>query len=265
MSEKIEHLKNILEAAILTAGEPLSMVKILTLFPEDAAPAKEDLLEALEALQQDCMSRGVELKKIGKAWRYQSKEEYAPWLRRLSETRPARFSRAMLETLAIIAYRQPVTRGDIEEIRGVSVSTDILRTLLNREWVKQVGHRDVPGHPGLYGTTREFLEYFNLGSLSELPPLPEKRDTVDIADELNIRLPLTITTGNDDREQTTSEMTEGMETVADPITELDNNSEIDAGVAADPSAQRVEDIPVDEEREDAESEVVGPLPTQLEG
>ncbi|MFC1664402.1 SMC-Scp complex subunit ScpB [Pseudomonadota bacterium] len=275
MSEKIEQLKSILEAALLAAGEPLTMVKILALFPEDAEPAKEDLLEALDSLQQDCESRGVELKKIGKAWRYQSKEQYAPWLRRLSESRPPRYSRALLETLAIIAYRQPVTRGDIEEIRGVSVSTDILRTLQNREWVKQVGHRDVPGHPGLYGTTKEFLGYFNLGSLTELPPLPEKRDSVDIAEELNIRLPLTIS-GGDDKEQSSSDVVTDIEQLIGSVVETDDREENESRAVVEPpdvasssedaiSPDTLQDISVAVDPQETEPDLVSVSQTQPDG
>ncbi len=132
----------------------------------------------------------MELKKIGSGYRFQSRERYAPWLRRLNEGRPPRFSRAQLETLSIIAYRQPVTRGDIEEIRGVSVSPDIIRALLERGWIREVGHRDVPGKPALIATTQEFLAYFNLTSLRELPELSAKREISEIAEELNLTLPV---------------------------------------------------------------------------
>jgi segregation and condensation protein B len=180
-------IRNILEAALLVAGQPLTVEKMLTLFPPDAQPAREQLREALQALEQDYEGRGVELKQIDRGWRIQTREKYAVWVARVLEERPPRYSRALLETLAIIAYRQPVTRGEIEEIRGVSVSTDIVRTLLEREWVKQVGVREVPGRPALYGTTRQFLEHFNLKSLEDMPPLAELRSIEEIGAELDRR------------------------------------------------------------------------------
>jgi segregation and condensation protein B len=138
-------------------------------------------------LQEDYADRGIELKQIDHSYRFQTREKYSEWIARLSEERPLRYSRALLETLAIIAYRQPVTRGEIEDIRGVTVSSEIIKTLLGREWIRQVGQREVPGRPALYGTTRGFLEHFNLGSLDELPPLAELRDIDKIAAELNLQ------------------------------------------------------------------------------
>lgn len=190
MSEQHSELKNIVEAALLASESPLSVSALASLFPEDAKPSADQLKEVFEQLDRDYEGRGVELRRVGKGYRFQSREKYSPWLRKLSEGRPPRYSRAFLETLAIIAYRQPVTRGDIEEIRGVTVSSDIMRQLLDRDWVKEVGHRDVPGRPALLGTTQQFLEYFNLEALSDLPPLLERREASDIARELNLRLPL---------------------------------------------------------------------------
>ncbi len=183
-------LKNIVEAALFAAEQPLTIRNLKSLFPLDAQPTTEQIGAALKQLESEYDNRGIELRRVGKGYRFQSREKYAPWLRRINEGRPPRYSRAMLETLAIIAYRQPVTRGDIEEIRGVGVSVDIMRSLLNRGWVKEIGHRDVPGHPALFGTTAEFLAYFNLRSLSELPPLKQKREPAEVARELNLRLPL---------------------------------------------------------------------------
>lgn len=190
MSESNSELKNIVEAALLVAGQPLTLDKMLSLFPEDSRPTREELHATIDALNDDYRDRGIELQQIDRGYRFQTREKYANWIGRLSEERPARYSRALLETLAIIAYRQPVTRAEIEEIRGVAVSTDIMKTLLGREWVKQVGVRDVPGKPGIYGTTRGFLEHFNLKSLDELPPLSELRDLAKIAAELNLSLPM---------------------------------------------------------------------------
>ena len=164
-------IKKIVEAAVLTSEVPVSVEQIRSLFNEDDRPQILDIERALLDLERECEDRGVELKKISNGYRYQSREEYSDWLRRLSEIRPRRYSRALMETLSIIAFRQPVTRGDIENIRGVSVSTEIMRTLLTNEWIEQAGYKQVPGRPALFKTTDRFLEYFNLESLEELPAL----------------------------------------------------------------------------------------------
>ncbi|OGI52234.1 MAG: SMC-Scp complex subunit ScpB [Candidatus Muproteobacteria bacterium RIFCSPHIGHO2_02_FULL_65_16] len=188
MTETNSELKNIIEAALLVAGQPLTMEKLLTMFPEESRPTRDEVRAVLQALELEYAERPVELKQIDRAWRFQTRAKYASWVARLAEERPQRYSRALLETLAIIAYRQPVTRGDIEEIRGVSVSADIVRTLLERGWVREVGVRDVPGRPALLGTTREFLEHFNLKGLEDLPPLAALRDLAAIGAELDQRL-----------------------------------------------------------------------------
>ncbi len=186
---EVSELKNIIEAAIFAASEPLSIRKIMQLFPDDAQPSKEEIKEALDRIEQDYAERGVELKKLGKGWRFRSKEKYATWLRRLTINNPPRFSRALLETLSIIAYRQPVTRGDIEDIRGVAVSSDIIRAIEERGWIAEIGHRDVPGRPALFGTTSEFLEYFGLASLRELPELMQPRELAEVAKDMHLTLP----------------------------------------------------------------------------
>ena len=183
-------LQNIIEAALYTSKEPLGVRKIMAMFPDDAQPSKVDIQNVILRLEEQCDSRGVELRRIGKGWRYQTKEKYATWLRKLGAQKPPRYSRALLETLSIIAYRQPVTRGDIEEIRGVGVSSETIRTLEEREWVQAIGHRDVPGRPTLFGTTQSFLEYFNMTSLRELPELMDRRDLGEIAKEMNLTLPM---------------------------------------------------------------------------
>lgn len=206
MSEVNKEVKNIIEAALLVAGAPLTLDRMLNLFPEDSRPQREEIKAILTAIEEDYIDRGIELKQIDRGWRIQSREKYVEWLSRLTEEKPPRYSRAALETLAIIAYRQPVTRGDIEEIRGVSVSTDIIRQLQERDWIRQVGQRDVPGKPALYGTTRGFLEYFNLKSLSELPTLAELRDLDEISKELNLPLNLGVREGSaQDDEQVANE------------------------------------------------------------
>ncbi|MDG1906655.1 MAG: SMC-Scp complex subunit ScpB [Arenicella sp.] len=188
-SNEISELKNIIEAALFAASEPLTVRKLIRLFPDDAQPTKDEIKEALDRIESEYSDRGVELKKLGKGWRFRSKEKYATWLRRLTINNPPRFSRALLETLSIIAYRQPVTRGDIEEIRGVAVSTDIIRAIEDRGWIAEIGHRDVPGRPALFGTTSEFLEYFGLESLRELPELMQPRELIEVAKEMNLTLP----------------------------------------------------------------------------
>ena len=187
MREPNPELKNIIEAALLVAGQPLTIEKMLAMFPEGSQPAREDIRAVLDALASEYTARGVELREIGKGWRIQTREKYAEYVARLLEERPQRYTRALLETLAIIAYRQPVTRGEIEHIRGVSVSTDIVRTLTERGWIKEVGRRDVPGRPALLGTTREFLEHFNLRSLEDMPPLAELRSLEEVGAELERR------------------------------------------------------------------------------
>ncbi|WP_019605107.1 SMC-Scp complex subunit ScpB [Teredinibacter turnerae] len=176
MSYDIDQLKFIIEGAVLAAGEPVTLDRLLTLFDENETPTKDALREAIAAIQTDCASRGFQLIEVASGYRFQVKEDLAVWINRLWEEKPQKYSRALLETLALIAYRQPITRGDIEEVRGVAVSSHIIKTLAERDWVKVVGHRDVPGRPALYATTRQFLDYFNLKSLDELPTLGELRD-----------------------------------------------------------------------------------------
>jgi segregation and condensation protein B len=188
MSLQKAELKNLIEAALLAAGEPLTIERLLAMFPDESRPSRQAVSDALKELERDYEGRGIELKRIDRGYRVQTRERYAEWLGRLSQERPPRYSRALLETLAIIAYRQPVTRGDIESIRGVSVSSEIVHALLEREWIRQVGHRDTPGKPALYGTTRQFNEYFNLASLDELPPLADLRDLDEIGRQLDLRL-----------------------------------------------------------------------------
>ena len=160
-----EQLKNLIEAALFAAGEPLSLERLLALCSDEERPAREQVRDILAALRDECTTRGIELIEVGSGFRFQVKQELSPWLARLWEERAPRYSRALFETLALIAYRQPITRGEIEEVRGVTVSSTIMKTLLEREWIRSVGHRDVPGKPALYGTTRQFLDHFNLSSL----------------------------------------------------------------------------------------------------
>ena len=177
-------LKKIIEAALLAAPQPLTRTQMVAMFDEAEAPGNEDISRAIEALQIDCAERGVELIEIASGWRYQVKQDVFPWVTRMWSERAPRYSRALLETLALIAYRQPITRAEIEQIRGVSVSTHIVRTLEEREWIRVVGHRDVPGRPALFGTSKGFLDYFNLKSLDQLPALSDLRDIEELNPQL---------------------------------------------------------------------------------
>ncbi len=179
-----DSLKKIIEAALLAAPQPLTRAQMVALFDEVEAPGNEEVSRAIEALQNDCAERGVELVEIASGWRYQVKQDVFPWVTRMWSERPPRYSRALLETLALIAYRQPITRAEIEQIRGVSVSTHIVRTLEEREWIRVVGHRDVPGRPALFGTSKGFLDYFNLKSLDQLPALSDLRDIEELNPQL---------------------------------------------------------------------------------
>ena len=182
-----QQIKNILEAILMSAGKPVSAEKLLQYFDdEDPRPSITIVRKQIAELQQDCEDRGIVLNEVASGYRYQARDGYGKWVSKLWEEKPPRYSRALLETLSLIAYRQPVTRADIEDVRGVSVSTNIVRTLLEREWVRVVGHREVPGRPALYATTRQFLDYFNLKSLDELPTLSEIRDLSKIDPELDL-------------------------------------------------------------------------------
>ena len=182
--ENLKRVQNIVEAALLAAGRPLTVDQLRELFEEHERPPRQVIEHVLMLLDEACIGRGFELKKVASGYRFQVRQDVAPWVGRLFEEKPQRYSRALLETLALIAYRQPITRGEIEEIRGVTVSSNIIRTLQEREWVRVVGHKDVPGRPAMYATTRQFLDYFNLTSLDELPPLAEIRDLEEIGREI---------------------------------------------------------------------------------
>lgn len=211
-------IKRIVEAALLASDGPLSVANITRLFvPGELDPdnASKQVRDALKALQAEAEERGVELRRIASGYRYQVRQELSEWVSRLWDEKPPRYTRALLETLSIIIYKQPVTRGDIEQIRGVGVSQNIMRTLVERDWIKVVGQKEVPGRPSLYGTTKALLDYFSLKSLDELPPLAEIKALIEpkLVDE-------------------TGQM-EGLETAPD----------VPSGAADDPAAQ---DIPVDD-------------------
>ncbi len=184
MSQK--KIKNIVEAALMISTQPLNIKRLMSLFEEDKTlhPNRDNIKQAIIDLQKDFEGRGVNLVEVASGFRFQADDEYADWINHLFDERPPRYSRALLETLSIIAYRQPITRGEIEDIRGVSVSGTITKTLLEREWIKVVGHRDVPGRPELLATTKSFLDYFNLKKLSDLPPLEDIKDFDSINPDL---------------------------------------------------------------------------------
>ena len=179
-----EKVRAIIEAALLSADGPVPLDRLVGLFKDDeiASDVKEKkqiIKTALKELNDECENRGVELANLAGGYRFQSKQDLSPWISRLWDEKPPRYTRALLETLAIIAYQQPVSRGDIEQIRGVAVSPNIMRTLIDRDWVQSLGHREVPGRPMLYGTTRSFLDYFGVKKLSDLPPLEEIKQLAD--------------------------------------------------------------------------------------
>lgn len=183
---QLERSKQIVEAAIFAADGPLDRDTLLTLFDEQDCPSKAELSRMLEEIGEQYAERGIELREVASGFRFQVRKELGIWVSRLWQERPPRYSRAILETLALMAYRQPITRGEIEEIRGVSVSSHIIKSLLERNWVRVVGHRDVPGRPAMFATTRQFLDYFDLKSLEDLPPLSEIKDLDKLNEELEL-------------------------------------------------------------------------------
>jgi segregation and condensation protein B len=185
-----DFLRQILEAAIMVSDKPMDVSHLEKLFDEKERPHRDEIRAALDEITTDCRDKGFELVKVSSGYRFQTKQSLSAWVRRVWEEKPKKFSRAMLETLALIAYRQPTTRGDIESVRGVSVSSDIIRVLDERGWIRVVGHRDVPGKPELLATTKEFLDYFNLKSLDQLPSLAEIKDFTDVDPALELLMPI---------------------------------------------------------------------------
>jgi len=207
------------------------------MFKPDDAPATDELNAVLDQLASDYHGRGIELVSVANGYRFQTQVQYASALRRLRESRPPRYSRALLETLAIIAYRQPVTRGDVEEVRGVAVSTDIMRALLERGWVRQMGEREVPGRPALYGTTTDFLEYFNLASIQQLPELADQRELAEIAKDLNILLPEPRQTSSEEAGLAERDSEESIDSDENPVADVDRP--IDSDTSTQPVADRI--------------------------
>ncbi|MGH8222134.1 MAG: SMC-Scp complex subunit ScpB [Woeseiaceae bacterium] len=185
-------LKGIIEAALLAYGQPLSVDQLREMFDEFERPDAAEIRRALAQLSRDCDARPMELVEVASGWRLQVRSVFAARLSKLWQERPSRYSRALLETLALIAYRQPITRGEIEDVRGVTVNPNIVRTLTERGWIRVVGHREVPGHPELLGTTRDFLDYFGLKTLDELPSLAALKDMDDVGIQLEFQGPATV-------------------------------------------------------------------------
>lgn len=183
----MDELKNIIEAILLSSNEPVAVEKMQEVFDEERRPSLDELKDILNSLKADYSTRAFELIQVASGYKVQTKPEYSSWVSRIQIEKPAKYSRALLETLAIIAYKQPVTRADIEELRGVAVNSHIMKTLMEREWIRIAGHKDVPGKPAVYTTTKEFLNYFNLHYLSELPSLPQIMETLTVH---NANLPI---------------------------------------------------------------------------
>lgn len=246
-----EKLQNLIEAALMVYGKPMSIDKLMQLFEEEQRPSTSELREAISALNESYESRGVELKEVASGYRFQAKQEYATWIARLWEERAPRYSRALLETMALIAYRQPITRSEIEDVRGVSVSSHIVKTLLEREWVRVVGHRDVPGRPALYATTKDFLDYFNLKSLEELPTLSEIRDL----DKINAELDFDESQSSDDNaNESSSEALKNSETADTEIADSEARDSSDANDSETIDSETKDTDTVNSEVEQANTE-----------
>lgn len=273
-----EQLKPIVEAALLASTQPMTIAQLKAIFGEDEEIGTDELTQVLAALGADCEGRGVELVEVASGWRYQVRREVHSWVSRMWAEKPSRYSRALLETLALIAYRQPITRPEIEQIRGVVVSSNIIKTLEEREWIRVVGHRDVPGKPALFGTTRAFLDYFNLKSLDALPPLSEIRDLEELNPQMRFEgdaepaaaraaLPAdadgedTLTTdntpNNDDAVADATAADIAAETAPDEGDAIEAANQLPAGddvAAASPTADEAENPASDVEDDDAEKD-----------
>ena len=258
-----EQLKNIIEAILMVAEEPMTLSDLLKFFDAElVVPERADIREALNTLQADYEQRGMELVEVASGFRIQAQEKYAGWVNRLFDEKPARYSRALLETLAIIAYKQPITRSEIEEIRGVSVSSNIIKTLQERVWIRIVGHRDVPGKPALIATTKEFLDYFNLKKLSELPSLAEIKDfdqmNPDLFEGMDINPADLIDKNEEETEQNTEavdEATSALELVeSTEVDELDNSSD-ENEEETEQNIEAVDEATSDPEFEESTTEV----------
>ncbi|MBX2823303.1 MAG: SMC-Scp complex subunit ScpB, partial [Gammaproteobacteria bacterium] len=239
-----EQLVKILEASLLVAGRPLNLGQIDNLFEHEAQrdkPSREAIKDALATLQQQYEGRGVELVEVASGFRIQARQEHAPFVANLFQEKTPRYSRALLETLVLIAYRQPITRGEVEDVRGVAVSTNIIKTLMEREWIRVLGHRDVPGRPAIYGTTRQFLDYFNLKRIDELPTLSEIKELDQIDPDLAREMALLESTDA----PTDEASVDGTDYAANVET-----PDVDADSPELPEVQTAEAAPVDDSAEE---------------
>ena len=258
MSEVDNKVKMIVEGLLLAAGRPLTLDNIIAVFSEDEKPDKKELKSVMEAIAKSCDDRGFELIEVASGYRFQVKQDLSDWVAKLWEERPPRYTRALLETLALIAYRQPITRGDIEEIRGVAVSPNIIRTLLDREWIRVVGHRDVPGRPAMFATTKQFLDYFNLKSLQELPPLSEVKElgasekSLDLTEELINQRVLDLPEDATDENAVELSDEEKAELLAEEEAIELSKKPLDEILHDDPGRQHEEDSDLDDEDDEDE-------------
>ncbi|MET4727319.1 segregation and condensation protein B [Lysobacter enzymogenes] len=237
-------ITRIVEAALLAANQPLSLAQLHALFPEDQPPPADSVETALQTLREGCAERGVELVEVASGFRFQVQADVHAWVARLWTERQTRYTRATLETLALIAYRQPITRGEIEQVRGVAVSSNIIKALEEREWIRVVGHRDVPGKPALFGTTKSFLDYFGLKRLDDLPPLSELKDIGELEPQLPLDgapIPAGVDAGNDG---------EGETDAANDEAPADADADADAEAAADETDAATDDTAADAEPQD---------------
>ncbi len=258
---EIKKLKNILEAVLLAAERSLTVIQLEALFElDEERPTRDEIRKALHEMEDDYEARGFELKHVASGYRLQVKQEYATWVGRLWEERPARYTRALLETMALIAYRQPITRGEIEEVRGVSVSSNIIKTLLERDWIKVLGHKDVPGKPTLYGTTKEFLDYFNLRKLDELPTLAEIKDLDAIHPELELDEDAVDGDGGSAANDETRDLSANDSDAQSPASEQTVSDDNEAEIAEDAEATvaESEDTAEQETSEQADAESTRP-------
>ena len=269
-------LVQIIEGALLAAGKPLTVAQLASLFEDHECPDNADIRAALKEIEERCEGRGFELQEVSSGFRYQVRQSLSPWVGRLWQERPQKYSRALLETLALIAYRQPITRGEIEEIRGVAVSSNIIKTLHEREWIRVVGHRDVPGRPAMYATTRQFLDYFNLKSLDQLPALAEIRDLETLNAELGFSEPVQgESSGSEDVPGLTvvggTEHSPGSEEGEDTVSLAEAAADLESRVAATEvaeegdmprAAQDAEDASTEEAAADPVSEQEGGVPPE---
>ena len=266
-------VKRIFEAALMAAEKPLMRRELVALFEDRERPSDELIDGAIKELGEDCAERGYELKRVASGYRYQVRQELSQWVSKLWSERAPRYSRALLETLALVAYRQPITRGEIEDIRGVAVSSNIIKTLLEREWIKVVGHRDVPGRPAIYATTKLFLDYFNLKSLDQLPPLSEVRDLSTIGKELDIELPEEILASANDEASEGQEVDAedtGAAVAEDQAVEQEAKQEVEEGLAVfeaweEANAKAGEEIEVEATEPEAPATETDPVADELMG